>query len=102
MSHASAISQPPPSAKPLIAAILVGGVLAQSRQHGFNCRRVALRAQRADAVDLLLLERGIDAQDLDRLLVVELVAVDADDDPLVALDLLLVAEAGLGDLGLEE
>jgi hypothetical protein len=48
--------------------------------------------QRGDAVDLLLLERGIDAQDLEGLLVFLQVAVDADDDPLLLLDLVLVAE----------
>ena len=38
----------------------------------------------------------------DRLVVVQLVAVDADDDPLLRLDLGLVAERRLGDLALEE
>ena len=46
------------------------------------------------------LERRVDAEDLDLLLVLLLVAVDADDDPLAALDLSLVAERRLGDLAL--
>ena len=60
------------------------------------------RPHRLHALDLLLLERRVDAEELDRLLVLLLVAVDADDDPLAALDLGLVAEARLGDLALLE
>ena len=48
------------------------------------------------------LEGGVDLQDLERLLVLELVAVDPDDDPLLLLDLVLVAERGVRDLPLEE
>src|SRR5439155_15620379 len=46
--------------------------------------------------------RRVDAEDLDRLLLLLLVPVDPDDDPLAALDLGLVAEARLGDLALLE
>src|SRR5205085_9105035 len=60
------------------------------------------RAQRLHALDLLLLERRVDAEDLERRLVLQLVAVDADDDALLGLQLGLVAEGRLGDLALEE
>src|SRR5204863_6322872 len=63
---------------------------------------VAARPHRTNALDLLLLERGIDAQDLERRLVVELVTVDADDHALPGLDLGLVAVRRLCDLSLHE
>src|SRR5581483_6281507 len=63
---------------------------------------VAGGAHRLHPLDLLPLERRVDAEELDRLLLLELVAVDADDDPLAALDLGLVAEARLRDLPLLE
>src|SRR5262249_58320698 len=63
---------------------------------------VGAGGERRRAVDLLALGRGIDGQDLRRLLVLELVAVDADDAALPRLDLRLVAEGGLRDLALEE
>ncbi len=63
---------------------------------------VAAGADGLDALDLLGLEGGVDAEDLDRLLVVVPVAVDADDDALAGLDLGLVAEGGVGDLALHE
>ena len=65
-------------------------------------RRVARRAHRLHALDLLRLERRVDAEELDLLLLLELVPVDADDDALAALDLRLVAVARLGDLALLE
>src|SRR5919197_1762935 len=64
--------------------------------------RVAPAAQLLDALDLLALERRVDPQDLDLLLVLELVANDAHDDPLPLLDLVLVPERGIRDLALEE
>ena len=57
---------------------------------------------RLHPLDLLLLERRVDAEDLDRLFVLLLVTIDTDDHPLAALDLRLVAEACLGDLTLLE
>ena len=65
-------------------------------------RRVAARLDRGEPVDLLLLERGVDLEDRDRLLVLEDVAIHADDDALPGLDLGLVAVRRLGDLALEE
>src|SRR5439155_14793584 len=64
--------------------------------------RVTRGPHRLHALDLLLLERRVDAEEIDRLLVLLLVAVDADDHALAALDLGLVAEARLGDLALLE
>src|SRR5690242_14609578 len=64
--------------------------------------RVAVGTHGAHPLDLLALERGIDAEDLERQLVLELVAVDADDDALAALHLRLVAVRRLGDLPLHE
>src|SRR5439155_610833 len=61
-----------------------------------------LHAQGLHALDLFLLESRVDAEEIDRLLVLLLVAVDADDHALAALDLGLVAEARLGDLALLE
>src|SRR5215471_16690379 len=83
-------------------AAVVGRVLLQPRDRGLRSRRVASPPHRLDTFDLLLLERRIDAEDLDRLLLLHLVAVHSDDDPLAALDLGLVAEARLGDLALHE
>src|SRR5690349_11815980 len=68
-------------------AVVVGRVLLQARERRSGSRRVALRPHCLHALDLLLLERGIDAKDLDRLLLLDLVSVDADDDSLAALDL---------------
>src|SRR5262245_14509521 len=80
----------------------VGRVVLQPGERGLDRGRVAAGAERLDPVDLLALERRVDAEDLRRLLVLELVAVDAHDDALTRLDLALVAERGLGDLALEE
>src|SRR4051794_41866281 len=49
--------------------VLARGRLAQALELALDGARVAPRADGLDAVDLLLLERGIDAQDLDRLVV---------------------------------
>src|SRR5437763_3565552 len=81
--------------------IALGGGLERS-ERGLDRRAVAARAQGSDALDLLLLERRVDAQDVELRLVVELVAVDADDDPTFSLDLSLIPERRLGDLALEE
>src|SRR5712691_3724465 len=82
--------------------VLVRGVLLEPAERGLDCRRVAAPAQGAHALDLLALEGGVDAQELDRPLLLELVAVDAYDDALLRLDLRLVAERRLRDLALEE
>ena len=57
---------------------------------------------RLDALDLLLLERRVDPVELELRLVLELVAVDADDDPLLRSRPRTGTEARLGDLALEE
>ena len=74
----------------------------ERREPGLDLRRVAPRLHRGEPVDLLLLERRVDLEDRDRLLVLEDVAVHADDDALPRLDLGLVAVRRLGDLALEE
>src|SRR5215216_5731659 len=76
--------------------------LLEPRERLLDGGRVPAGAQRPHALDLLALERGIDPQELDRSFLVELVAVDADDDALLRLHLGLVAERGVGDLALEE
>src|SRR5215467_3637757 len=78
------------------------GGAAELGERGFDRTAVASGAQRLDALDLLLLERGVDAQDLERRLVLLLIAVYADDDALLGLDLGLVAVGGVGDLALHE
>src|SRR5439155_25229364 len=83
-------------------APLVGGIVFEARERLLGGRRVAAGAERLDALDLLLLERGVDLEDLERLLVLELIAVDADDHSLLRFDLRLVAERRLGDLALLE
>src|SRR4029078_10655167 len=83
-------------------AIVASGVLFQTRERRFDRPRVAPGSKRLHSVDLLLLECRVDAQDLERPLVLEFVAVDADDDPLLRLDLGLVLERRLRDLALEE
>src|SRR5439155_23497806 len=77
-------------------------VLLQPRERCVRRGRVAPLPYCLHALDLLLLEGRVDAEELDRLLLLELVAVDADHDSLAALDLGLVAEARLGDLTLLE
>src|SRR5438132_195986 len=79
---------------------LVRGLLAQCGQRSLDRGAVTPGAYGLEPPDLLGLERGIDAQRGDRLLPLELVAVDADDDPLAGVDLALVGEGGLGDLAL--
>ena len=80
----------------------MGRVLLEPRQRRLDDGRVTAPAERAHALDLLVLQRRVDPQDLQRPLVVELVPVDADDDPLSRLDLRLVPKRRLGDLPLEE
>src|SRR5579859_4297754 len=65
---------------------LAGGGALQLREGGVGGRGVALGPRRPHALDLLRLELGIDAQDLERLLVLLHVLVHADDDALALLD----------------
>ena len=80
---------------------VAGGVGAEPRESGLGGRRVSPGPELANTRDLLPLELGVDAEDRG-LLAVRNELVDADDDPLAGLDLALVAERRLGDLGLEE
>ena len=66
-------------------------------QYGLDAARIPPLPHRPHALDLLRLQCGVDAEDLDRGLLGELVPVESDDDPLAPLDLALVAEGGLGD-----
>ena len=66
--------------------------MLQAGQRRFDRRRFPPPSQALDALDLRTLERRVDPEDLDLGLVLELVAVDTDDDPLLLLDLVLVAE----------
>ena len=92
------------------ASTMCGIRLSPSRSEASRSRRSAsstaaesrCRAQRLHALDLLLLERRVDAEDVELLSSVELVPVDADDHALPRLDLRLVAEGRFGDLALEE
>jgi hypothetical protein len=59
-------------------------------------------AHGVDAVDLLALERRVDAEDLDLVLVLVAERVDADDDALAAVDLRLQLVGRVGDLALRE
>ena len=63
---------------------------------------VALRAHPRRPLELAALGLGVEPVQLDRLLVVLVEAVDADDHALARLDLLLVAERRLLDLVLDE
>src|SRR2546421_9054359 len=83
-------------------AVRPGRIFFQPSEGLFHRSGVAPHPNGVNALDLSLLERGIDPEDVRLRLVVELVAVDADDDALVLLDLRLVAVRGLGDLALEE
>src|SRR5207237_4186574 len=58
--------------------------------------------QHLHALDLAALERRVDAKDRRRGVLLGDEAVDADDDAIARLDLLLVAERRLCDLPLEE
>src|SRR5919204_2549703 len=81
---------------------VAGGLLAQGRQRALDGRRVPAGASGLEPPDLLALERGIDAQDLEALLVVLRERVDPDHDPASLVDLLLVGERRVGDLALRE
>src|SRR5215468_5637085 len=83
-------------------AVGVGRILLQAGERRLSRGRVAPFAHRLHARDLLSLQSRVDAEDLERLLLLHLVAVNADDDSLAALDLRLVAEARLCDLTLHE
>src|SRR4051794_24731359 len=78
------------------------GIFAQTRERRLDSCRVAPGADALYALDLLALQRRVDAENLDLLLVLLDVPVDADDDALLLLDFGLVAERRLGDLPLEE
>src|SRR5215208_7156052 len=80
-------------------AVAHGGVL-QHRQRGLHLDAPAPCAHAVEAVDLLALERGVDAKDLELVLVGVLIAIHADQDPLARVDLLLVVERGVRDLAL--
>src|SRR3954449_3209067 len=83
-------------------AVFADGILFQPGKCLLDRTGVAARPDRLDAIDLRLLERRIDLEEVRLRLVVELVAVDADDDALILIDLRLVAVRGLGDLALEK
>src|SRR3712207_3066462 len=63
--------------------------LLELRERGLDLDAAPARADPLEAIDLLALERRVDAQDLELGLVVVAVAVHAHDDPLAAVDLLL-------------
>src|SRR5438105_10231500 len=88
--------------RPHEVAVFPGRIRLQVRESRLDGGRIAPRPQGLYTVDLPPLERRIDLEDLDRLLVLERVAVHADDDPLLRLDLRLVAERCIRDLTLEE
>src|SRR5215218_2387352 len=81
---------------------VLGRVTFEASETLFHGCRVAAGAQRPDAIHLLLLERPVDGEDLDLLLIGILVAIDADDHALPGFDLGLVPERRVGDLALEE
>src|SRR3954470_5736185 len=64
-------------------AAVVGRGLLQPGQLALDRRAVTARPHRLHAADLLALEGGIDAKDLDLALLALGVLVDADEDPLV-------------------
>src|SRR6266516_3363117 len=72
-------------------AVFADGILFQPGKGLLDRAGVAARPDRLDAIDLRLLERRIDLEEVRLRLVVELVAIDADDDALILLDLRLVA-----------
>src|ERR687884_288002 len=68
-------------------------VPASTGRASLKDRRLRVGAEhRLEPVHLLLLERRVDPQDLDRLLALVHVLVHAHHDPLARVDLLLVAE----------
>src|ERR1700722_2436414 len=79
-----------------------GGGAADRVQRGVDDGRVSAFADGFDAVDLLLLERGINPQDRQLALVALGEAVDADDRAAARIDLLLELEGGVGDLALRK
>src|ERR1700709_1202351 len=72
----------------------------QLRQGALDGGTVAAGAGSREAVGLLAFEARVDLQDRGRLFVLLDEVVDADDDPLALVDLLLVGEGGVGDLAL--
>src|SRR5207237_10864524 len=79
-----------------------GGGLAQPVHRRRAPRLVALRTHGAHSLDLLGLELRVDAEDLDRRLLINGEIVDPDHDPALLLQLLLVAERRVRYLFLEE
>jgi hypothetical protein len=80
----------------------VGGGGAQLAERLLDRGALAASAHGLDAGDLLALQGGIDAQDLQLGVVALAVVVDADDDPLAAVDLALQRIRRVGDLTLRE
>src|SRR6478609_4525725 len=58
--------------------VVAGRILLQTGESGLDCPRVTPATQRLHALDLLALERRVDLEDRDLLLVVEAITVDAD------------------------
>src|SRR5687767_7907061 len=77
-----------------------GGVVAQLCERLLGGVWVAARLDGLHPGDLFALQLGRDLEDLELPFVVLLVAVDANDDPLAALDLLLQPKRRVGDLPL--
>src|SRR5437879_9141412 len=76
--------------------VLLDGGLLQPCERRLDGPGVAAAAKAADALDLLSLEGRVDAEDLELGLVLEPVAVGADDHALRGLDLALVPERRAG------
>ena len=76
------------------------GGLPQDAQYPLHVLAPPPRFSGLQAVDLLALERGVDAEDLDRLLGLIRVSVDPDHDPPALVHLLLVPERRVRDLAL--
>src|SRR5919106_2374864 len=83
-------------------ALLVRGGSLELGQRPFDGLALAPGAHGLHAADLLALELGIDAQDLELGVAALAVAVDADHDPLTAVDLALEVVGRVGDLALRE
>src|SRR3954453_17217366 len=79
-----------------------GGGGAQLGQRALDRGPVAPGADGLDAADLLALERGVDAEDLELSVAALGEVVDADEDPLARVVLALELVRGIGDLALRE
>src|SRR6188474_3319046 len=82
--------------------LLRRGCTSQLGKGALHSAGVASSASRLQAIDLLALQRRVDAQDRGRLFALLDEVVDADDDPLTLVDLALIGESGVGDLALGE